>query len=599
MGEEVPARSVAVFVEEVKVKRSAAPTDQTVGALAEEAGIQPVWWTVEGERHEVSLATKRALLKAMGLTAESGDDVAESRRRLRMIAKRSPSEQKCFLSPALAEGRKIFGLAAHLYALRGSEPTALGNFVTLGEFSDTAARAGASFAGINPLHHLFPTDRSRASPYQPSDRRFIDPIYISVDAGSSLAPLRVVDYESAWHAIKRTLLDAFDGFDTRNSEFGAFCAAGGEALHLHAVFETIADHFGGVDRQTWPREMREAHSPQVTAFVDAQQKDILFRKWMQWTADTELSAAVRRGSPLYGDLALGTAFDGGEIWADPHAFADGVSLGAPPDPFAALGQVWNLAPFNPHVLIERELEPYRQILRANMRHCGMLRIDHVLGLQRQFWVPRGAEGKDGAYVSFPVDHLMRLVAEESLAHRCMVVGEDLGTVPEGLRERLTRGNFLSYKVLWFERDGTVFRNPQAYPYLSLACLGSHDLPTFAGWASGAHLALDHRLKRNPDEAKQRRDYETERAELQAAFDAAGLARGDPMIAAHEFLDRTGSAIAFVQVDDLFGETEPLNLPGTDREYPNWRRRSARPIEDVLSDARARAILDIMRKERSE
>ncbi|QIG52062.1 glycogen debranching protein GlgX [Nordella sp. HKS 07] len=599
MGEEMPARSVAVFVEEVKGKRSAAPTDQTVSALAEEAGIQPVWWTVEGERHEVSLATKRALLTAMGLAAESGGDVAESRRRLRMIAKPSPGEQKCFLSPALAEGRKIFGLAAHLYALRGSEATALGNFATLGEFRDTAARAGAAFAGINPLHHLFPTDRSRASPYQPSDRRFIDPIYISVDAGSSLAPLRLVDYESAWHAIKRALLDAFDGFDTRNSEFRAFCVEGGEVLHLHAVFETIADLFGGVARQTWPRELREARSPQVTAFADAQQKAILFRKWLQWTADTELSAAVRRGSPLYGDLALGTAFDGGEIWADPDAFASDVSLGAPPDPFAALGQVWNLAPFNPHVLMERELEPYRQILRANMRHCGMLRIDHVLGLQRQFWVPRGAEGKDGAYVSFPVDHLMRLVAEVSLTHECMVVGEDLGTVPEGLRERLTRGNFLSYKVLWFERDGVTFRAPKAYPYLSLACLGSHDLPTFAGWASGAHLALDHRLKRNPDEAKQRRDYETERAKLQAAFDAAGLARGDPMIAAHEFLDRTGSAIAFVQVDDLFGETEPLNLPGTDREYPNWRRRSARPIEDALSDARARIILDIMRKERSE
>ncbi|MGE0240683.1 MAG: 4-alpha-glucanotransferase, partial [Parvibaculaceae bacterium] len=279
-------------------------------------------------------------------------------------------------------------------------------------------------------------------------------------------------------------------------------------------------------------------------------------------------------------------------------FASTVSLGAPPDPFSALGQVWNLAPFRPHVLIERRLEPYRQILRANMRHAGMLRIDHVLGLMRQFWVPSGAEGKDGAYVSFPMDALMTLVAEESLAHRCMVVGEDLGTVPDGLRERLARGNFLSYKVLWFERDGAVFRAPQAYPYLSLACLGSHDLPTFAGWASGAHLALDHRLKRNPDEAKQRHDYEIERAELQTAFDAAGIARGDPMLAAHEFLSRTGSGVVFVQVDDLFGETEQLNVPGTDREYPNWRRRNDRPVGDLSSDARARAILAMLRKDRS-
>lgn len=598
-GLEVPARGVAIFVEEMKARRSAAPSDQLVSALAEEAGIQPVWWTVEGERHEVSLATKRALLEAMGLATETGGDVAGSLRRLRAIGRPAPDERKCFLLPALEQSKKIFGLAAHLYALRGALPTALGNFTTLGEFGEAARKVGATFAGINPLHHLFPTDRSRASPYQPSDRRFIDPIYVDAKAGASLASLRHVDYETAWHEIKRALLIEFDAFEASDTAFRKFCAENGEALHLHAVFETIADRQGSVDRQKWPHELRVARSPQVRVFADAQQKDVRFRKWLQWRAELQLGAAAGRGSPLYGDLALGTAFDGGEIWADPQAFASGVSIGAPPDPFSALGQVWNLAPFNPHVLMERDLEPYCQILRANMRHCGMLRIDHVLGLQRQFWVPQGAEGKEGAYVSFPVDRLMALVAEESLAHSCMVVGEDLGTVPDGLRERLTRGNFLSYKVLWFERDGPVFRPPQAYPYLSLACLGSHDLPTFAGWASGAHLELDHRLKRNPDEAKQRRDYEIERAELQTAFDAAGLARGDPMLAAHEFLDRTGSAVAFVQVDDLFGETEPLNVPGTDREYPNWRRRYARPIHDGLSEMRAQAILSIMRKQRSE
>jgi glycogen operon protein len=249
------------------------------------------------------------------------------------------------------------------------------------------------------------------------------------------------------------------------------------------------------------------------------------------------------------------------------------------------------------VLLERGLEPYRQILSANMRHAGMLRIDHVLGLMRQFWVPRGAEGKDGAYVSFPMDALMRLVAQESLAQECMVVGEDLGTVPDGLRERLARANFLSYKVLWFERDDQVFRKPQAYPYLSLACLGSHDLPTFAGWAKGAHLELDHRLKRNPDEAKQRRDYETERKELRKTFAAAHIDDDDLMMAAHRFLSQTGSAVAFVQVDDLFGEIDQLNVPGTDREYPNWRRRNDRPVGDLTSDGKAQAILAILRKER--
>ncbi len=609
---EIPARSVIVFAEKMKARASVAPHDRLVDELAEVAGVQSVWWTVAGERHDVSIETRRALLAAMGLDISTGKSVGECFDRLQGIAKAAEAESKCYLSPAIAEGRKIFGLAAHLYALRGSKPAALGNFAMLGDFSATAAQTGAAFAGINPLHHLFPTDRSRASPYQPSDRRFVDPIYIDVDAVqdpghrathaaiAGLSKLRHVDYEAAWQVNKAALGAAFDAAHSGKDmqAFKDFCTDGGEALHLHAVFETIAEEAGSVDRERWPQGLRDVSSAETARFAEDHEKEVVFRKWLQWVSDLQLARNARRGTPVYGDLALGTAFDGGEIWADPALFASTVSLGAPPDPFSALGQVWNLAPFRPHVLIERGLEPYRQILRANMRHAGMLRIDHVLGLMRQFWVPRGAEGKDGAYVRFPMDALMRLVAEESLAHQCMIVGEDLGTVPDGLRERLARANFLSYKVLWFERDETVFRPPQAYPYLSLACLGSHDLPTFAGWAQGAHLELDHRLKRSPDEAKQRRDYEIERKALVAAFDAARVNSADLMQAAHLFLSRTGSAVAFAQVDDLLGEIDQLNVPGTDREYPNWRRRNDRSVGDLLSDSRAQAILSLLRAERS-
>ena len=614
---EIAARSVVVFAEKMKARTSAAPTDRLVDEIAEAAGIQPVWWTVAGERHDVSIETKRVLLAAMGLDIASGGGVAEGLRRLRKVAAPPTHETACHLSPAIASGEKIFGLATHLYVLRGRTPSALGNFTTLGEFCGTAQKTGAAFAGINPLHHLFPTDRSRASPYQPSDRRFVDPIYIDIEAVpgagapnddtskaiAALSKRRHVDYEAAWTVIKRALGERFDSFlakrpATQWPDFDEFCRQGGDALHHHAVFEAIARQAGTVDRQSWPQGLREMDSADASQFAKAHDREVLFGKWLQWQCDLQLARNARAGSPVYGDLALGTAFDGGEIWSDPALFASTVSLGAPPDPFSALGQVWNLAPFRPHVLLERGLEPYRQIIRANMRHAGMLRIDHVLGLMRQFWVPRGAEGKDGAYVSFPMDALMNLVAEESLAHHCMVVGEDLGTVPDGLRERLARANFLSYKVLWFERDDAVFRAPDAYPYLSLACLGSHDLPTFAGWASGAHLELDHRLKRNPDEAKQRRDYEIERQALQTAFAAARIDEDAPMEGAHQFLARTGSAVAFVQVDDLFGEIDQLNVPGTDREYPNWRRRNQHPVGDLLSDGQAQRILAILRKERS-
>jgi glycogen operon protein len=619
-GPQVAARSVAVFAERMEAKQSTQPKDRLIDELAAAAGIHPVWWTIQGEKHDVSIATKRALLKAMGLSITTARDVVESFDQLRRLPLPRASTAKCFLSPEIARGAKIFGLAAHVYALRGSAPSALGNFAVLGEFAATVADAGAAFAGINPLHHLFPTDRSRASPYQPSDRRFIDPIYIDVDAIdapgeasrarteaqraiAALDRLSHVDYVAAWPVIRRVLVAIFNDFSARKpgvswQSFMNFCDANGEVLHRHAVFECIADEAGSVDQEKWPRTLRHVGSSGVADFAGARQENVLFRKWLQWIADLQLGTQSKRGSPLYGDLALGTAFDGGEIWADPSAFAMDISLGAPPDPFSAQGQVWNLAPFQPHVLRERALAPYREIVRRNMRHCGMLRIDHVLGLMRQFWVPRGADGSEGAYVSFPLASLMAAVAEESHNAQCMVVGEDLGTVPEGLREGLALSNFLSYRVLWFERDNDRFRPPSAYPYLSLACLGSHDLPTFAGWTQGAHLELDHRLKRNPDEAKQRRDYEAERLSLSVAFEAAGLDRRDLSMAAHQFLARTGSAVALVQVDDLFGEIDQLNVPGTNLEYPNWRRRNARPVGDMLNVPSARTLLDIMRKERS-
>src|SRR6185295_18273855 len=212
-----------------------------------------------------------------------------------------------------------------------------------------------------------------------------------------------------------------------------------------------------------------------------------FRLWLQWIADRQLAAAASRARSaglahgFYGDLAIGTAPDGGEIWAAPERFATGVSLGAPPDPFAAAGQVWHLTPFRPMALAETGLAPYREILTAAMRQSGVLRIDHVLGFTRQFWVPDGASGSDGAYVACPENAFIATTAIESRRAGCMVVGEDLGTVPDGLRANLAEARLLSYKLLWFERDASRFRSPLDYPHLSACCISSHDLPTFLGW----------------------------------------------------------------------------------------------------------------------
>jgi len=264
-----------------------------------------------------------------------------------------------------------------------------------------------------------------------------------------------------------------------------------------------------------------------------------------------------------------------------------VSLGAPPDPFARDGQIWQLSAFEPHALIHTAYEPFIAILAANMRHAGILRIDHILGFARQFWVPDGAQGKDGSYVEFPLDTLLSITAIESWRAQCTVIGEDLGTVPAGLRERLTAAKILSYRVLWFEKDGERFRPPDRYPPLSVSCLSSHDLPTFIGWRHGRDIAIQRdagRLK--PEEidaqmAERRREERSLRETMQQADLQVGESDADMMAAAHELIAQTPSALVFVQADDLSAETEPLNVPGTDRERPNWRRRQSEPIETVL------------------
>src|SRR5262249_34004580 len=230
--------------------------------------------------------------------------------------------------------------------------------------------------------------------------------------------------------------------------------------------------------------------------------------------------------------------------------------------------------------------PFIAMLAANMRHAGIVRIDHILGFLRQFWVPAGAPGRDGAYVSFPLETLLAITAIESERARCTIVGEDLGTVPEGLRERLARSNVLSYRVLWFEKDGESFRPPERYPPLSVSCLSSHDLPTFIGWRQGRDIQIDEATGRLGADsvaaslAERRREEQSLREAMQRTGLQAGDSDCDLMAAAHEFIAQSGSALVLVQADDLGEETEPLNVPGTDRERPNWRRRQSGTISDL-------------------
>ncbi|MGB8314649.1 MAG: 4-alpha-glucanotransferase, partial [Aestuariivirga sp.] len=563
-------RSVTTLMEVFdERKRSSSPDDLLINDLAMAAGIQNEWWEVNGSHHLVSIGTKRALLSAMSLPIATPGEAFESLRAF--AAKQQDSaaatSTRCYWPEALNHGKRLTGLTSHLYALRHQGDDGIGDFETLARFCETSSRLGGSLAGINPLHQMFPDDRSRVSPYQPSDRRFIDPIYIDVNGArekfgsparskghdfalSRLREASYVDYDAVWRIKDEALFSLFEQFGS-SKEFESFIACGGSALRDHARFEARKD----------PRRHR-------------------YSQWLQWLADEQLAAAALRAEKaglelgIYADLALGCAYEGGEVWARPELFATGVSIGAPPDPFSKDGQVWNLPPFNPLELARLEYEPFAEILRANMRHAKVLRIDHVLGLARQFWVPRGATGMDGAYVKMPLDKLLAVTAAESVRAKCAVIGEDLGTVPDGLRETLAAARILSYRVLWFEQDERRFQPPQSYPAQAVACLSSHDLAPFKGWRARASSL--------------------EISKLENAIAEAGVNSGDLLADAHAFVAKAPCAIMLIQADDLSQETEPLNVPGTDKEKPNWRRRLSVTVEALPELEETRAVMAAIR-----
>ncbi|MEE3624093.1 4-alpha-glucanotransferase [Nitrospirillum sp. BR 11752] len=307
---------------------------------------------------------------------------------------------------------------------------------------------------------------------------------------------------------------------------------------------------------------------------------------------------------FYRDLAVGAAPDGAETWGTPGAFALGASVGAPPDLFSAEGQVWNLPPPIPLVQEATAGAAFAELLAANMRHAGLLRVDHVMGLNRLFWVPNAALGRDGAYVRAPFDILLARLLLESHRAGVAVVGEDLGTVPEGFRERLADAGILSYRVLWFEREGDRFRDPVRWPANAAACVSTHDLPTLAGWWIGADIAEKRSLGLLTDiaSAEAHAARQREKCVLLDQVAAAGLLPAadlpaeegdlDDAVAAaiHAFVAAAPSALMLAQADDLAGEGEAVNLPGTDRERPNWRRRLLQDLDAILSSDRSRAIL---------
>lgn len=481
--------------------------------------------------------------------------------------------------PRLPAPPRRWGVTLPLFALWQDAQTGMGTYPHLGPLAEGLAARGAAFLGINPIHAGFPTDTGSFSPYAPSHRRRLNTLHI--DTGQRLpetGPL--IDYPRTIRAQRAALEETFAAFRS-DPDFEAWRGEGGAALEEFATHQALSEVHGGY-WGTWPSPYQDPKSPHVQAFARERWQRVRFHAWAQWMAESQLADSHARAKAagmdfgLYLDIAVGTHPHGAETWAERGGFAQGVSLGAPPDLLGPSGQRWGLSPLRPDVLRATGYAAFAQTLRAQLRFCGLLRIDHILGLERSFWLP---DGLPGLYVTMPRDELLAVLRIEASRAGASVIGEDLGTIPEGLRGALDASGVLGCRVAMFERHWETtraFLRPDEYTPTALASWGTHDLPTWAGWRQGRDIDWRAHLGEIADEPAARVD----RAREVAAFDA--LTGGTDLDAMHRHLATSASALVAVQGEDLAGAVEQCNLPGTVYEHPNWCRRLPVPVSDLLT-----------------
>ena len=484
-----------------------------------------------------------------------------------------------------APARRGWGWAAQLYATRSTASWGIGDLADLRRLGVWATGLGARILLINPLTAPLPLPTQQASPYCPSSRRFLNPLYLRVEEipgaaalgagldrlsalGRALNRERRIDRARVF-ALKSEALEELWRRDAgRDPAFEDFVRRSGQALHEFATFSALAERYGGGFR-TWPPEYRRPDAPAVAAFGEAHTGRVRFHQWLQWRLDAQLARACA-AAPVMQDLPVGVDPDGADAWAWQQSLALGASVGAPPDRYVKRGQDWGLPPFVPHRLRAAGYQPFVETIRAALRYAGGLRIDHVMGLFRLFWIPAGATPAEGGYVRYPAEELLAIVALESHRAGAVVVGEDLGTVEAGVRERLADHGILSYRVMWFE-DGPTSR----YPELAMAAVTTHDLPTIAGLWSGADIAEQRALGLEPNETA----LEATRKRLASAVGgAAEQSLPDVIAATHAVLADAPSLLVTATLDDALAAPERPNVPGTTGERPNWTLALPEPLE---------------------
>jgi 4-alpha-glucanotransferase len=486
----------------------------------------------------------------------------------------------------LPENLRIWGWSAQLYATRSRDSWGMGDLADLRRLARWAHNLGARLLLINPLHATQPLVPQEASPYSPSSRRYLNPLYLRIEElpgvrrlgqdvqrlaamGRALNEDRHIDRDRVFH-IKQEALQSLWSYFEGDPDFEQFQRDGGESLHQFAVHCCLAERYGASWRQ-WPDGYRRPDSRDVEAFASAEADRVRYHIWQQWLLDRQLKQAAQ-SIPLMQDLPIGFSPDGADAWVWQDLIADRMTVGAPPDLFNSTGQDWGLPPFVPSRLRGVGYQPFIDTIRSIIRYAGGLRIDHVMGLFRLWWVPQGRKPKDGAYVRYSAEELLAILAIESERAGAIVVGEDLGTVEEGVREMMAQHNVLSYRVLWFEDHP-----PSAYPQKALAAVTTHDLPTLAGVWTGADFESQRKFGLKPDQKAQEQFR-------QKIIETSGVpSEGTVQDAITRTLGRLAdspAAVVMAELEAAGAVNERPNMPSSAGKYPNWSLALPLTIEEL-------------------
>lgn len=547
-----------------------------------------------------------------------------------------------YQNEAIASGKKIWGSAIQLYTLKSDENWGMGDFTDLKHLITLMAEQGAGFIGLNPLHALYPVSPEHASPYSPSNRSMLNPLYIdptqeaefatsipaqqwyqSAQTQSQLQRLRaesMVQYTEVSSLKNRVFEWMYDEFKAsvlntgsqRDVAFKSFVAQGGKVLSMHCLFEALLSHFKALDVNAWgwpkwPLAFQDSSSEEVKAFEAQNSERIQYYQYLQFMASGQLESAhietQKNQMPLglYRDLAVGADLGGSEVWGSKNTYCLDVSVGAPPDAIGPTGQNWGLSPMDPIQLKKSGYESFITLVRNNLHSCSALRIDHAMALFRLWWCPPGETAAEGVYVNYPFEDLLGILLLESQRNQCLIIAEDLGTVPDEVYTAFPRSQLFSNKVFYFEIDGEKgCTSPNAYPEKSLAIVANHDMPTLAAFWDKSDLELRNSLGMfvSDDILQQEKDWRdvAKKHVIDALVSEKLLTRqagqrcldSEDMTlplchAIHAYMAKSSAQMIVVQLEDVMLINPPVNVPGTSDQYPNWRRKLTRNSDSFFAD----------------